>query len=51
MLIFPQDEHERVLIDHLHEAGVDVERETEVVGFEEVPGRVRATTAAGEWRR
>ncbi len=42
VLIFPQDEHERVLIDRLHAAGVDVERETEVVGFEETAGRVRA---------
>ncbi len=43
VLIFPQDEHERVLIDRLHDAGVDVERETEVVGFEEIAGRVRAS--------
>src|SRR5207344_1261149 len=41
-LIFPQDEHERVLINRLHDAGVDVERESEVVGFEEAAGRVRA---------
>jgi 2-polyprenyl-6-methoxyphenol hydroxylase-like FAD-dependent oxidoreductase len=43
VLIFPQDEHERVLIDRLHQAGVDVERESEVVGFEEAAGRVRAS--------
>ena len=43
VLIFSQDEHERVLIDRLHDAGVDVERETEVVGFEEIAGRVRAS--------
>ena len=41
-LIFPQDEHERLLIDRLGEAGVDVERATELVGFEEAAGRVHA---------
>ncbi|HWW82917.1 MAG TPA: FAD-dependent monooxygenase, partial [Vicinamibacterales bacterium] len=29
-LIYPQDEHERFLISHLREAGVDVERRTEL---------------------
>jgi 2-polyprenyl-6-methoxyphenol hydroxylase-like FAD-dependent oxidoreductase len=33
--IFPQDEHERLLIDRLSDAGVRVERETEFVGLEE----------------
>ena len=33
--IFPQDEHERLLIDRLSDAGVEVERETEFVGLEE----------------
>ena len=33
--IFPQDEHERLLIDRLRDAGVEVERETEFVGLEE----------------
>jgi len=33
--IFPQDEHERLLIDRLSDAGVTVERETEFVGLEE----------------
>src|SRR5277367_6263893 len=41
-LIFPQDEHERLLIERLTELGVEVERRTEVVGFEEVPGQVCA---------
>ena len=48
VLIFQQDEHERVLIDRLHDAGVDVERETEVVGFEESPGCVRARLQRGD---
>ena len=43
VLIFPQDEHERVLIDRLREAGVDVERETEVLALEQIAtgGRAR----------
>jgi 2-polyprenyl-6-methoxyphenol hydroxylase-like FAD-dependent oxidoreductase len=41
-LIFPQDEHERLLIDLLSDAGVQVERRTELLGFEETAGRVLA---------
>src|SRR5262249_17795217 len=41
-LIFPQDEHERLLIDRLAQTGVQVERRTELVGFEQAPDRVRA---------
>jgi 2-polyprenyl-6-methoxyphenol hydroxylase-like FAD-dependent oxidoreductase len=41
-LIFPQDEHERLLIDRLAEAGVQVERRTELVEFEDASGRVLA---------
>ena len=41
-LIFPQDEHERLLIDRLREAGVEVERQTAVVEFEATEGRVVA---------
>jgi 2-polyprenyl-6-methoxyphenol hydroxylase-like FAD-dependent oxidoreductase len=41
-LIFPQDEHERLLIDRLGEAGIEVERATELVAFEELAGRVHA---------
>jgi len=36
MLIFPQDEHERVLIEELARVGVHVERETELVAFTEI---------------
>jgi 2-polyprenyl-6-methoxyphenol hydroxylase-like FAD-dependent oxidoreductase len=39
-LIFPQDEHERLLIDRLAQAGIHIERETELVAFEEEPDRV-----------
>jgi len=41
-LIFPQDEHERLLIDRLAKAGVKVERQTELLEFEEAPYRVIA---------
>lgn len=41
-LIYPQDEHERLLIDRLAEAGVKVDRQTELVSFEETPDGVRA---------
>ena len=42
MLIFPQDEHERLLISRLTTAGVEVERRTGLVDFEESSGRVLA---------
>src|SRR5580658_6056440 len=41
-VIFPQDDHERLLIERLGEAGVQVERRTELLGFEEANGRVIA---------
>jgi 2-polyprenyl-6-methoxyphenol hydroxylase-like FAD-dependent oxidoreductase len=41
-LIFPQDEHERLLIDRLIQAGVEVERRTELLGVEDTAGRVHA---------
>src|SRR5258705_5739711 len=41
-LIFPQDEHERLLIERLAETGVEVERQTELLGFECADGRVLA---------
>ncbi|MFO0951455.1 MAG: FAD-dependent monooxygenase [Isosphaeraceae bacterium] len=42
-LIFPQDEHERVLVDALASLGVNVERRTELLRFEQRPEGVRAT--------
>jgi 2-polyprenyl-6-methoxyphenol hydroxylase-like FAD-dependent oxidoreductase len=51
-LIFPQDEHERLLIDRLAEAGVHIEHQTELLSFEAAAGRVLArlkrTDAASE---
>jgi 2-polyprenyl-6-methoxyphenol hydroxylase-like FAD-dependent oxidoreductase len=41
-LIFPQDEHERLLIDRLADAGVKVERQVELVDFDDETGRVLA---------
>jgi 2-polyprenyl-6-methoxyphenol hydroxylase-like FAD-dependent oxidoreductase len=41
-LIFPQDEHERVLIDRLAEAGVKVEHGVELLAFEDTGSRVVA---------
>ncbi len=42
ILIFPQDQHEQLLIEHLRRAGVEVERRTELLGFEERDARVVA---------
>ena len=42
VLIYPQDHHERLLARHLQEAGVRVERSTELLGFEAGPDGVRA---------
>jgi 2-polyprenyl-6-methoxyphenol hydroxylase-like FAD-dependent oxidoreductase len=39
-LIYPQDEHERLLIEQLSKLGIKVERETEVLSFEETGDRV-----------
>jgi 2-polyprenyl-6-methoxyphenol hydroxylase-like FAD-dependent oxidoreductase len=41
-LIYPQDEHERLLIDRLAKAGVQVERQTELLAFEQTSAGVRA---------
>jgi 2-polyprenyl-6-methoxyphenol hydroxylase-like FAD-dependent oxidoreductase len=45
--IFPQDEHERLLIDHLEKSGVTVERSTELLDYTEtgdgIQARLRST--------
>jgi 2-polyprenyl-6-methoxyphenol hydroxylase-like FAD-dependent oxidoreductase len=41
--IFPQDEHERLLIDTLSDSDVSMERQTELIQFEERGDRVVAT--------
>src|SRR5262249_23964604 len=45
--IFPQDEHERLLIDRLSDAGLSIERDTELVDFEESGERILAREARG----
>jgi 2-polyprenyl-6-methoxyphenol hydroxylase-like FAD-dependent oxidoreductase len=42
-MIFPQDEHERLLIKRLGTLGIEVERRTELLGFEDDGRQVRAT--------
>ena len=46
-IIFPQDEHETLLIDRLREVGVEIERVAELVAFEDSGGEVRATIRKG----
>ena len=41
-LVYPQDEHERFLIERLREVGVEVERQTELLRFEETADGVTA---------
>jgi 2-polyprenyl-6-methoxyphenol hydroxylase-like FAD-dependent oxidoreductase len=40
--IFPQDEHERLLIERLQQLGVAVERQAELVGYRDEGGRIAA---------
>ena len=35
VLVFPQDRHERMLVERLEQMGVEVERDTELAGFEQ----------------
>ena len=44
VLIFPQDEHEALLIGKLQRAGVEVERPSELIAFEERADHVLART-------
>lgn len=41
-LTFPQDEHERLLVARLAEVGIEVERHTELLSFEDSGARIRA---------
>ena len=51
-LIFPQDEHERLLIDHLAASAIAVERPVELIGFEDrdslVAARLRRSDGSEE---
>jgi 2-polyprenyl-6-methoxyphenol hydroxylase-like FAD-dependent oxidoreductase len=42
-IIFPQDEHETLLIERLSALGIEVERQVELAGFEDRGGEIRAT--------
>jgi 2-polyprenyl-6-methoxyphenol hydroxylase-like FAD-dependent oxidoreductase len=42
-IIFPQDEHEALLINRLGALGIEIERQTELVDFEERGDEIRAT--------
>jgi 2-polyprenyl-6-methoxyphenol hydroxylase-like FAD-dependent oxidoreductase len=50
--IFPQDEHEQLLIDRLNELGVSVERQTELLGYhdesEHIAARLRRSDGSDE---
>jgi 2-polyprenyl-6-methoxyphenol hydroxylase-like FAD-dependent oxidoreductase len=42
-IIFPQDEHEALLIERLGALGIQVERQVELADFEDLGGAIRAT--------
>ena len=42
LLFFPQDEHEKILIEHLQQAGIIVERNTELLSFTQTQDGVKA---------
>jgi 2-polyprenyl-6-methoxyphenol hydroxylase-like FAD-dependent oxidoreductase len=48
MMIFPQDQHERLLVEHLARAGVEVERGVELRGLEVRADRVHARLARAD---
>jgi 2-polyprenyl-6-methoxyphenol hydroxylase-like FAD-dependent oxidoreductase len=48
--IFPQDEHERLLIARLEEMGVSVERRTELLGYDDDGARIAARLRASDGR-
>ncbi|HEX3913234.1 MAG TPA: FAD-dependent monooxygenase [Steroidobacteraceae bacterium] len=47
-IIFPQDQHEMLLIERLRKSGVEVERQLELVAFEDAGAAIRATLRAGD---
>jgi 2-polyprenyl-6-methoxyphenol hydroxylase-like FAD-dependent oxidoreductase len=48
MVMFPQDEHERLLIGHLQRLGVTIERPTELTRFEDRGDRIVASLERGD---
>jgi 2-polyprenyl-6-methoxyphenol hydroxylase-like FAD-dependent oxidoreductase len=49
--IYPQDEHERLLIERLRELGVTVERCTELTGFTDLGGSVRVEMRTADGKK
>jgi 2-polyprenyl-6-methoxyphenol hydroxylase-like FAD-dependent oxidoreductase len=43
MLTFPQDDHEKLLIEHLDKMGITIERKTELISFNQTASSVQAT--------
>ena len=50
VLIYPQDRHERLLMQQLHSLGVDVEWQTELLSFEEGENHVTALLKQADGR-
>jgi 2-polyprenyl-6-methoxyphenol hydroxylase-like FAD-dependent oxidoreductase len=48
--IFPQDQHERLLIERLQSLGVTVERRTELIGFSDVGEHISARLRTADGR-
>jgi 2-polyprenyl-6-methoxyphenol hydroxylase-like FAD-dependent oxidoreductase len=46
-VIFPQDEHEALLIERLSALGIEIERQVELADFEDQGGQIRATLRKG----
>jgi 2-polyprenyl-6-methoxyphenol hydroxylase-like FAD-dependent oxidoreductase len=42
-IIFPQDEHEALLVERLSELGIEIDRQVELADFEDSGGEIRAT--------
>jgi 2-polyprenyl-6-methoxyphenol hydroxylase-like FAD-dependent oxidoreductase len=49
--IYPQDEHERLLIERLGELGVPVERRTELTGFTDLGSSVRVELCTADGKK
>ena len=49
--IYPQDEHERLLIERLEQLGVRVERGTELTGFTDLGGSVRVELRTADGKK
>ena len=48
LLVYPQDQHERLLVERLKALGVEVERQTECLGFEDMGDHIIARLRAAD---